>query len=203
MTFLPNEERIPVAFVVSTDTTVIDFAGPWEVFHDAMIGRSSEPEEGRLFHLFTVSDEEGPIVASSGLKLMPDYALTTAPQARIVVVPAQKGSKQIEAWLAQIAPATDLIMSVCTGAFVLARAGLLAGKSATTHHLFIDKLASQFPDVKVVKGVRFVEDGKIATAGGLTSGIDLALRAVERFCGRATALTTAEYMEYTSRDWIV
>ena len=94
-------------------------------------------------------------------------------------------------------------MSVCTGAFVLGHAGLLKGKRATTHHDFQDRLAEQFRDVKVERGVRFVEGApNLATAGGLTSGIDLALRVVERYFGRAVAQRTASYMEYQSRGWI-
>jgi transcriptional regulator GlxA family with amidase domain len=92
---------------------------------------------------------------------------------------------------------------VCTGAFVLGHAGLLAGKRATTHHDFHDRFAAQFPDVKLERGVRFVEGApNLATAGGLTSGIDLALRVVERYFGRDVAERTANYMEYQSRGWI-
>lgn len=194
----PGNGRIPVAFVISEDATVIDFAGPWEVFQDVMADARGE---GTAFQLFTVSDRDGTITASSGMKLVPDYTLEMAPPAKIVVVPAQKGSRQIEEWLAGIAPDVDLIMSVCTGAFVLARAGLLNGRSATTHHLFTDKLAREFPQVTVKRGVRFVEDGRISSAGGLTAGIDLALRVVERYFGRAIALATADYMEYQGGGW--
>ncbi len=90
-------------------------------------------------------------------------------------------------------------MSVCIGAFKLAKAGLLAGKPATTHHEFLDKLQSEYPDIQVKRGVRFVENEKISTAGGLTSGTDLALRVVERYFGRAVAQTTADYMECRAR----
>ena len=94
-------------------------------------------------------------------------------------------------------------MSVCTGAFVLAEAGLLAGKKATTHHDFHDRFAAQYPSVALERGLRFVESGRnLATAGGLTSGIDLALRVVERYFGRETARRTAEYMEYQGKGWL-
>jgi len=95
----------------------------------------------------------------------------------------------------------DLTMSVCTGAFALAQAGLLKGRPATTHHLFLDRLAREFPDIDVKRGVRFVESGRIATAGGLTSGIDLALHVVERYFGRGITQSTATYMEYESPGW--
>jgi transcriptional regulator GlxA family with amidase domain len=95
-------------------------------------------------------------------------------------------------------------MSVCTGAFQLAKAGLLSGKAATTHHDSLDRLAQQFPDIEVRRGLRFVESTpRLATAGGLSSGIDLALRVVERYFGRQTAERTAAYMEYQGRGWVV
>jgi transcriptional regulator GlxA family with amidase domain len=125
------------------------------------------------------------------------------PQPKVVVVPAQRGSEALHAWLRKMSSSTDVIMSVCTGAFQLGKAGLLAGKSATTHHEFLDRFAKTFPDVNVKRGLRFVEEEKISTAGGLSSGIDLALRVVERYFGREVAQTTATYMEYQSKGWIV
>jgi transcriptional regulator GlxA family with amidase domain len=109
----------------------------------------------------------------------------------------------MEEWLSQIAGKTEVTISVCTGAFQLARAGLLDGKPATTHHLFLDKLAKEFPKIDVKRGVRFVEGDKISSAAGLTSGIDLALRVVERYFGRKVAQTTADYMEHHSKDWMI
>ena len=106
----PAKGRIPVAFVISNDVTVIDFAGPWEVFQDVMIPARGEGMDGMPFELFTVSDKKELIVGSGGLKLMPDYTLETAPPPKVVVVPAQQGSKQIEEWLAKTAPATDVTM---------------------------------------------------------------------------------------------
>ena len=92
-------------------------------------------------------------------------------------------------------------MSVCTGAFKLAQVGLLAGLPATTHHDFWDRFAREFPDVELRRGLRFVDNGRIATAGGLTSGIDMALHVVARYYGTEVAATTARYMEYTSDAW--
>jgi transcriptional regulator GlxA family with amidase domain len=193
---VPEKGIIPVAFLISEGVTVIDFAGPWEVFQDAV----SPGDTG--FHLFTVSEKIETLTGSAGLKLVPDFTFANAPEPKIVVIPAQKGSDAGREWLRKISPATDVTMSVCTGAFQLAKAGLLDGKSATTHHDFFDKLEKGFPKVKVVRGVRFVEGERISTAGGLTSGIDLALRVVERYFGRKVAEDTALYMEYQSRGWI-
>lgn len=200
----PAKGKIPVAFAISDGVTVIDFAGPWEVFQDVMIaGRGSDHEEQMPFQLFTVSDKTEQLTGSGGLKLVPDYTFETAPQPKVVVVPAQRGSQALHAWLRKLSTSTDVIMSVCTGAFQLGKAGLLKGKSATTHHDFFDSFAQQFPDVTLKRGLRFVEEEKISTAGGLTSGIDLALRVVDRYFGRDVAQATAVYMEYQSKGWIV
>jgi transcriptional regulator GlxA family with amidase domain len=96
----------------------------------------------------------------------------------------------------------DVTMSVCTGAFLLAATGLLKGLEATTHHDFYDRFTSRFPDVKLRRGARFVEQGKLMTCGGLTSGVDGALRIVDRYFGRDVAKQTARYMEYQSNGWI-
>jgi transcriptional regulator GlxA family with amidase domain len=200
----PAKGKIPVAFAISEGVTVIDFAGPWEVFQDVMVPeRGREMDDQMPFELFTVSEKKEVLSGSAGLKLVPDYTFETAPQPKVVVIPAQRGSKALHAWLRKVTDATDVTMSVCTGAFQLGHAGLLSGKSATTHHDYLDNFAKAFPDVNVKRGLRFVEGEKISTAGGLTSGIDLALRVVERYYGRATAERTAVYMEYQSKGWIV
>jgi transcriptional regulator GlxA family with amidase domain len=200
----PAKGKIPVAFAISEGVTVIDFAGPWEVFQDVHVPeRGKDMEDQMPFELFTVSEKIEPITGSGGLKLVPDYTFETAPSAKIVVVPAQKGSDALHAWLRKVTETTDLTMSVCTGAFQLGKAGLLSGKYATTHHDFLDRFAKTFPDVKVKRGLRFVEGDKISTAGGLSSGIDLALRVVDRYFGRNVAQTTATYMEYQGKGWMV
>jgi len=199
----PEKGKIPVAFAISEGVTVIDFAGPWEVFQDVHVtSRGKDMDEQMPFELFTVSEKIEPIVGSGGLKLVPDYTFDTAPQAKVVVVPAQRGSSSLHAWLRKVSPATDVTFSVCTGAFQLGKAGLLAGKSATTHHAFFEQFEKAFPDVNLKRGLRFVENEKISTAGGLSSGIDLALRVVDRYFGRDVAQATATYMEYQGKGWI-
>ncbi|HEX6719082.1 MAG TPA: DJ-1/PfpI family protein [Pyrinomonadaceae bacterium] len=200
----PPKGKIPVAFAISEGVTVIDFAGPWEVFQDVHVSaRGKDMDEQMPFELFTVSEKIEPLTGSGGLKLVPDYTFDSAPQPRVIVVPAQRGSQALHEWLRKMSPATDVTMSVCTGAFQLGKAGLLSGKSATTHHEFIDRFAKTFPDVTVKRGLRFVENEKISTAGGLSSGIDLALRVVDRYFGRDVADATATYMEYQGKGWIV
>jgi transcriptional regulator GlxA family with amidase domain len=200
----PAKGKIPVAVAISEGVTVIDFAGPWEVFQDVHVrDRGSDHDEQMPFQLFTVSDKIETITGSAGLKLVPDYTFDNAPQAKVVVVPAQRGSQALHAYLRKAATSADVVMSVCTGAFQLGKAGLLKGKSATTHHDFLDRFAETFPDVTVKRGLRFVEEERISTAGGLSSGIDLALRVVDRYFGRDVAQATAVYMEYQSKGWIV
>jgi YHS domain-containing protein len=107
----------------------------------------------------------------------------------------------MQEWLRSAHQEADLTMSVCTGAFVLASAGLLDGRAATTHHESLDELEQNFPAVRVRRDVRYVEGARIATAAGLTSGIDLALRVVERYFGTDVAQRTAQYMEHESQAW--
>lgn len=195
----PAEGSIPVAFLVSDGAVVIDFAGPWEVFQDVAIhGRKDAP-----FHLYTVAETAKPIRASAGMQIVPDYTLDDAPAPKVVVIPAQQGqSEAMLAWIRKAAKDADVTMSVCTGAFLLAKTGLLAGKQATTHHdAFID-FAMQYPDVRLRRGARFVVDGNLAAAGGLSSGIDLALDVVERYFGREVARKTAYGMEYQGQGWL-
>jgi transcriptional regulator GlxA family with amidase domain len=195
----PAQGSIPVAFLISDGAQVIDFTGPWEVFQDVMIpGRSDHP-----FHLYTVSESTSPIHTSGGMKIVPDYNLENAPAPKVIVIPAQsRPSEATLEWIRRSTKSTDVTMSVCTGAFVLARTGLLSGKAATTFHGAFVRFANEFPDVHLKRGARFVEDGNLASAGGLSSGIDLALRVVERYFGREVAQKTAYDMEYQGLGWM-
>ena len=194
----PAQGSIPVAFLLSDGAVMIDFSGPWEVFQDVNIpGRADA-----AFSLYTVAAGTKPIRASGGMKIVPDYTFANAPEPRVVVIPAQSDpSPATKEWIRKVAKNADVVMSVCTGAFVLADTGLLSGKPATTHHSAYVRLASQFPDIQVKPGARFTESGNLATAGGLSSGIDLALRVVERYFGREAARQTAFDMEYQGQGW--
>ncbi|MBX7173867.1 MAG: DJ-1/PfpI family protein [Pyrinomonadaceae bacterium] len=195
----PANGIVPVAFVISSRWTVIDAMGPWEVFQDA-----ATPKDSEGFELFTVAESLEPVIGSAGIKVVPNYTFENAPQPKVVVIGAQAGrSPAMFEWLKKVCESADVIMSVCTGAFILAQSGLIDGKTATTHHDFFDKFAKQFPNIELKRGIRFVEEKKFSSAGGLTSGIDLALRVVERYFGRETAEKTAFYMEYQSKSWIV
>ena len=195
----PAQGNIPVAFLISEGAVMIDFSGPWEVFQDVMIPGSMD----HPFRLYTVAETANPIHASGGMKIVPDYTLANAPAPKVIVIPAQsEPSAAVLEWIRKSTKNTDVTMSVCTGVFVLAKTGLLSGKSATTHHTAFRPLAVQFPDIHVQRGARFVEDGNLATSGGLSSGIDLALRVVERYYGREIAEKTAYQMEYQGQGWM-
>jgi transcriptional regulator GlxA family with amidase domain len=193
---MPKRKTVKVAFMLGDNTNVIDTAGPWEVFQDTMLGGHDHP-----FDLYTVAPDKDPVRMTGGLVVQPKYSIADAPQPNVIVVPAQKATDASRDWLRKASAGTDVTMSVCTGAFQLARAGLLKGVAATTHHDHWDGFAKEFPDVELRRGLRFVDSGRIATAGGLTSGIDMALHIVSRYYGVEAAATTAAYMEYTSDAW--
>ncbi len=195
----PDKGQIPVAFLISDGAVVIDFCGPWEVFQDVMIPGSREMP----FRLYTVAESKKPIRTSGGMQIVPDYTIQNAPPPKVIVIPAQsEPSPAVLEWIRNASKTTDVTMSVCTGAFVLAKTGLLNGKSATTYHGAFGRFAMKFPDVQLKRGARFVENGNLATAGGLSSGIDLALRVVERYYGRHVAQKTAYDLEYQGQGWM-
>ena len=188
---------IAVAVVITDSANVIDFSGPWEVFQDT----ARPGTEDAAFRLYTVSDTRKPVHLTGGLTVIPDYTFDDAPSPAIVVVGAQRGSPRMLRWLQAVgkAPTTTALMSVCTGAFKLADAGLLDGRHATTHHDYFDAFARKYPQVTLERDTRFVQSAPhIFTSGGLTSGIDLALHVVSLYFGADTARSTARYMEYRS-----
>ncbi len=196
----PPAGRIPVAIVLTEGATMIDFAGPWEVFQDVHI---DDRDPMMPFQLYIVSEKKAPIHTTGGMTVIPDYTFADAPKPRVVVIGAQRGSSpEMMEWIRKMTKEADVVMSVCTGAFELGMAGVLDGKQATTHHDYYERFEQVNPKVKLVRSKRFVEsDDVISTAGGLTSGIDLALHVVERYFGREVAQRTADYMEYEGTGW--
>jgi transcriptional regulator GlxA family with amidase domain len=187
-----------IAVVLDTGATLIDFVGPWETFVDANFVAKKD-----LYRMFTVGPSRAPLNIGGGLTVIPDYTFDDAPQPQLVVIGAQGNGTDPNklAWIRKVFPRTKLTMSICTGAFILARTGLLDGKKATTHHDYFDKFAKEFPQVELVRGTRFVDQGQLGSGGGLSSGIDAALQVVERQHGRDLAVKLASYMEYYDRNW--
>jgi len=204
----PASGKINVAFLISEGADVMDIAGPWEVFSDAMLTTKGKPwheSDGddmvMPFNVYTVSDSPK-LVDANGLTIVPNYSFDNAPKPQIIVVPAQGGrTAPQKAWLLANSASADVTMSVCTGASMLAAYGLLDGQTATTHHAYQQSMQKQYPAVRFVSGTRFVDHGKIATAGGLTSGIDLALHIVARYYGNEVAQVTANTLEHRSDLW--
>jgi transcriptional regulator GlxA family with amidase domain len=192
----PRTGLIQVACTISAATTKIDFVGPEAVFqtwHRDQISGQMAPR----FKIFTVAETREPVGG-----LVPDYTFADAPAPHIVVVPAQTGSQAHLDWLRRAGESADVVMSVCVGARHLALAGLLDGKRATTHHKSIDDFERRFAKTQWVRDVRFMEAGKIATAAGLTAGIDLALHVVARYFDAATARFVADHIEYEGKRWM-
>jgi transcriptional regulator GlxA family with amidase domain len=181
----PAHGPVQVAFVVGPDTVLIDVAGPWEALNDAMLA----------FNTYTVA----PSIDDAnlgGIRIHPDYTFENAPRPNVIVIPATRNLPESIAWVKKESVHADITMSICTGAFLLAKTGLLDGQYATTHHGGYDLFASEFPKVKLVRGPRYVEDLNVASSGGETSGIDLGLRVVERYFGKAAADASAANMEH-------
>jgi transcriptional regulator GlxA family with amidase domain len=157
----PRAGTLKVAFLINEGATVIDFAGPWEVFGYTRLGDDRHTEETNPFEMYTVGPSRLPIHTEGshrpGMTLTPDYDFATAPTPDIVVVGAMKGAPGMSEWLQRMHADHHLIMSVCTGAFKLAAAGLLDGRSATTHHWHLNQFQARFPNVQLVRGVRYVE----------------------------------------------
>lgn len=192
----PADGIIPVAVLISEGAVLIDFMGPWEVFLGVTVKDHSP------FQPYTVAQTLSPIRAEGGMKIVPNYTFDDAPVPRVIVIPAQSApTEAVLAWVRKAAQTADLTMSVCTGAFLLAKTGLLSGKSATTHHDAYKQFAMSFPDIRLERGARYVDLGNIASAGGLSSGIDLALHVVQRYYGDEVATAAAYYLEYQGQGW--
>ncbi len=201
----PRGRQIKVAFAINPGVQVIDVAGPWEAFQDTYL--STDADEA-AFALFTVSETLQPVRGSGGLMMLPDHTIDTAPIPDVLVVPhfshprpSSPETSPIHQWIKHTHATTALTMSICTGAFQLAKTGLLDGIPMTTNQLAYDNFARAFPKAGLKRGPRFVESGRIATAGGLSAGIDLALRVVDRFFDAGIAQQTADRMEYVGTGW--
>ncbi|MCP4368845.1 MAG: DJ-1/PfpI family protein, partial [Deltaproteobacteria bacterium] len=156
-----------------------------------------------LFNVFTVAEDQKPIVARGGLQISPTYSISNHPKINLLIIPGgivtnELKKKHIISWILNCSNSTDITGSVCTGAFLLAKAGLLKAKSATTHWEDIDDLISMFPDIKIQKNVRWVDEGPIVTAAGISAGIDMSLHLISRTADLNLAELTAKQMEF---DW--
>jgi transcriptional regulator GlxA family with amidase domain len=187
-----------VAILIFPDVELLDFAGPYEVFTSA----SSVVAGEAPFEVYTVGETGATIRTRYGLQVTPDYAVAACPPPDILVVPGGRGTRAVitnaalVAWVKAVDGQTALTTSVCTGSLVLGAAGLLDGLQATTHHSAYDELTAAAPKTSVVRGVRFVDNGRIITSAGVQAGMDMALHVVARLHGDDVAQQTADHIEY-------
>ena len=195
-----------VAILLFNEIEVLDFAGPFEVFGVAGM-RSGE----RPFQVFTIA-EGGPVYARNGLSINPTYLLNDHPKPNILVIPGGGGihpdgtpfgsrrevnNPAVINWILRNAPTAEIVLSVCTGAFLLAKAGLLDGLMATTHFKAEAGLRALAPNTTLAMHERWVDNGQIITSAGISAGIDASLHVVGRLLGEEAAAETAAYMQYT------
>jgi len=189
--------RRTVAILLFDEIEVLDFAGPFEVF-----AVTDELSDYQLFRVVTVAEEKRAIRARNGLSVNPDHAMADCPRPDILIVPGGIGTRPllhnaaVLAWISSVNATAEIVASVCTGSIVLGRAGLLDGLKATTHHECFDLLRQNAPRTTIVETDRFLDNGRILTAAGISAGIDMSLHLVARLHGAATAEKTARYMEY-------
>ena len=197
-------DRWSVGILIFDGVAVLDVAGPYEVLSRARLEpgvESRRTDDQALFDVFTVARTCEPVTATGGLVLVPRHSFADAPRIDLLLVPGGFGTRpllqdaEVVEWIRATAAKARLTASVCTGALLLARAGLLDGRRATTHRGSFGLLASLAKDVTVDREARFVDDG-VLTSAGVASGMDLALHVVETVFGREVADETARYIEY-------
>lgn len=193
-----NKQRM-VGILLFDEVEVLDFAGPFEVFSvTTYLGNDANP-----FIVKTISETGRAVHARNCLKVQPDYDFSTAPSLDILIIPGGYGAEEVEIhntalleWIRRQNDKVELLASVCTGALLLAKAGLLDGKKATTHWLDTDRLQNEFPKVDVQRNKKFVDEGSIITSGGISAGINMSFHIISRFLGVEIARNTAKRMEY-------
>jgi transcriptional regulator GlxA family with amidase domain len=192
------EQRVRnVGILLFEKAELLDFAGPYEAFSST--GRYGQKEH---FNTFTVGERKGNITSNNGLPCGVEYDFSDAPHIDILVVPGGQGTRTeidnpvVMDWIERTGEQAELVTSVCTGSFLLAKAGFLSGKQATTHWGSIERMREAFPDIEVLEDVRFVDAGDIVTSAGVSAGIDMSLHVIERLCGRDACESSARLMEY-------
>jgi transcriptional regulator GlxA family with amidase domain len=193
---------INVGIYLYNEIEVLDFAGPFEVFSTASrVNSRMEPGSDELFNVFTVAEDTKPIFARGGLQVIPRYSIKNHPEMNILIIPGgivsdDLKNENIISWIKTSSDIAEITASVCTGSFLLAKSGLLKSKCATTHWEDINDLHSMFPDIKIKKNVRWVDEGSVVTAAGISAGIDMSLHLISRAANENLAIRTAKQMEF-------
>ena len=192
-----------VGILIFPAVEVLDFCGPYEVFSVTRLNEGRRREESSPFEVLLVAQSGEPVVATGGLRVIPDATLETCPPLDILVVPGGWGTRKeisnqrLLTWISERAKQVETLTSVCTGAMLLGQAGLLDGRRATTHWRSLDRMSQSFT---VEDKLHVVEDGHVLTSAGISAGIDMALRVVARCFGEAAGRATARHMEYPFPD---
>jgi transcriptional regulator GlxA family with amidase domain len=198
--------RKRVGILIFPAVEVLDFCGPYEVFSVARLDEERRRTESSPFEVLLVAETRDPVVATGGLRVIPDATLETCPPLDILVVPggwgtrAEMSNQRVLKWIAKRAREIETLTSVCTGAMLLGQIGLLDGRRATTHWRSLELMRQSFPSVTVEDKLHVVEDGQVLTSAGISAGIDMALRVVARYCGETVGRATARHMEYPFPD---
>jgi transcriptional regulator GlxA family with amidase domain len=196
-----------IGILIFDDVEVLDFCGPFEVFSVAARVAQETGNES-AFTVFTLAERADgqPVRCAGGLCVQPEYSLDTHPPIDLLVVPGGWGTRReidnarLIDWIRAQATRVQITSSVCTGAFLLGRAGLLEGHRVTTHWASIERLRASLPGAHVLEGIRYVDEGSIVTSAGISAGIDMALHLVARLQGDEVARQTARRMEYTPSE---
>lgn len=192
-------QRRTVAILIFQGVELLDFAGPFEVFSAARLNAESRE---RIIDVFTVAESLDPVKCNNPVTVLPDYTLANCPPADLLVVPGGMGTRTainrpvLIDWIRQRAEQVELMTSVCTGSFLLAKAGLLDGQAATTHWASIERLRGAFPAVEVMENTRWVDAGRVVSSSGVSAGIDMALYVLQRLYSAEVAAATARGIEY-------
>lgn len=201
-------ETINVGILIFDDVEVLDFCGPFEVLSTAgrLKATGGNANSTTDIAVFTIAETNRIIKARGNLLVQPHFTIHDYPPIDVLIVPGGWGTRKevnnanLINWISKVTGETQLNTSVCTGAFMLAKTGLLDNRKATTHWASLDRLSQEFPAVQVQREVRWVEEGNIITSAGISAGIDMALHIVERLFGRELALQTAKQMEYVWQE---
>ncbi|WKB55796.1 DJ-1/PfpI family protein [Eleftheria terrae] len=201
---LETGRSLQIGILLFPEVEVLDFAGPFEVFSVATrLARRRRPQAAPVFEVATVAAGTGPVVARHGLQVLPRYGFENAPRFDLLIVPGGVVTQPLNdsttlQWVGTAAAAATVTASVCTGAFILARLGLLDGRTVTTHWEDVDDLRAGFPALNVIDSVPFVDEGALLTSAGISAGIVMSLHLVGRILGEDLARATARQMQY---DW--
>jgi transcriptional regulator GlxA family with amidase domain len=198
MSDLPRVEVVmKIGIYIYEQAEVLDFSGPFEVFATAMRLQSEE----KITQVFLIAESTAPVVARAGYSVNPHFSIHQHPKIDVLIVvggvhTAEVQKPQVIQWIKNTAAKSTYVASVCTGAFLLAQAGVLKNLSVTTHWQDIDDLREAYPDLHVVEQQRWVEQGRVITSAGISAGIDMSLHLLATLSGQALAIKTAKQMDY-------